>query len=169
LRKHDSFFAALGRFTFAWNRLEFSLDLLLRIVALDQIGSSLSPPVRRLPYQLSAKTKLLRNLAREEQWLAPFKDRIERLTAEVDALSLDRNDYLHGAMFARHADERPMAMTLSRFLQPAPPRKPVKVTAKTFLSAGKRAWAIADEMLPLAEAVKKASDIELPRRLGLRT
>ena len=60
-----------------------------------------------------------------------------------------------------------MAITLFRELKPTDSlRKPVKVTAKSFRSAAKRAAGLADEMLGLLGPIAKEGLVEMQRRFG---
>jgi hypothetical protein len=95
VRKHEAFYAAIGRFVIFWSHLEICLDLLV----LELAAASTETP-KKVPHQLADKIKFIRRKINALPALKVFKPTIEPLLDEIDTVSDTRHDYVHSATIA---------------------------------------------------------------------
>lgn len=95
--EHGEIYEIIGRILALWNRVEFGLTYLTGWVH-PAFKGDLPSNHRRPPRGLEAKIGLLRYLAREYQEFSIFKDELEAIFEQINAVKEDRHKIVHWAM-----------------------------------------------------------------------
>lgn len=149
MRQLENFRAALGEFVLKWSDMELCLDLLL-------LSSRDRNERRKLPHEIAAKLKQLRKHA-ERSELAQQRSAIIQLASDIETMTTQRHDYVHGAALEMFEKQHPMTVMMGRMLQPKnrERQRPVKVTSRMLRDAAHMAFTYGTRALDLAEIANK--------------
>lgn len=86
-------YSAIGRMAISWAIIELSLDCLISMIHHNIGGKDVEPD---LPWALQRKLKYIRKCFKKLDRLAPFKDDIDNLMADIAIASEDRHNIIHG-------------------------------------------------------------------------
>ncbi|WP_020485600.1 hypothetical protein [Methylomonas sp. MK1] len=95
--EENALYSQIGFVVVQWGHCEQSLELLVNTLFL-QYGSNNLPKRKRMPKQLGEKIAFVKECTSLIPSLAPFRNEIEDLLGNFEALTQTRHDLVHGAL-----------------------------------------------------------------------
>jgi hypothetical protein len=135
-KEDEDFFAAIGRLTISWARIELGLDCAVDVVHHVLGGQKINAT--------APKTSLYRKIEYLRRWAKTvpeptFRDALPPLLAEIEEASVTRNDLIHGVVLKMDegTGEAQMARIIHGYGHSDPPfeKKYFKVTTIDILKA----------------------------------
>ncbi|TCV85081.1 MULTISPECIES: hypothetical protein [Methylomonas] len=95
--EENALYSQIGFVVVQWGHCEQSLELLVKTLFLQYGGNKL-PKRKRIPKQLSEKIAFVKECTSLIPSLAPFRNEIQAVIDNFEALTQTRHDLVHGAL-----------------------------------------------------------------------